>query len=290
MKNYNDIKFKVGENRSLYLDLAVPEDNCPLIMWIHGGAWRGLNRTWNLATPMTSRGYAVATVDYRYSDEAPFPAQMEDLKDALAFLRENADTYGYDGKQIIVSGDSAGGHLASLMGVSVGHQGWERGGADYGVAAVVDFCGPSDFVRMTEPKKRSAEQPADGFDPESKLIGVPSLTPMGRQLSAAASPLTYVHADTPPFLILHGSEDPTVPPDQSRLLRNALEDAGVPVHLYLVPGGVHGLGGKLLYDVIQEFLDYYVKGIETVETPHLEPRHDRPDPLPCGIKRAANAR
>ena len=83
---------------------------------------------------------------------------------------------------------------------------------------------------------------------------------------------------TPPFLILHGSEDPAVPPDQSRLLRNALEEAGIPVHMYLVPGGVHALGGKLVYDVVQEFLDYYVKGIKTVETPPIEGTHERRDP------------
>lgn len=95
---------------------------------------------------------------------------------------------------------------------------------------------------------------------------------------AAASPDTYIDGTEPPFLILHGSADPTVSPDQSRILRNALEEAGVPVHMYLVPGGVHGLSGELLDQIIQEFLDYYIKGKTTVITPELTKEHDRTIP------------
>ena len=87
-----------------------------------------------------------------------------------------------------------------------------------------------------------------------------------------------MNGSEPPFLILHCSVDPMVSPEQSRLLRNALEEKGVPVHMYLVPGGVHGLGGKLLDDVVQEFLDYYVKNKATVITPELTSEHDRTVP------------
>ena len=97
--------------------------------------------------------------------------------------------------------------------------------------------------------------------------------------AALASPDTYVDGTEPPFLILHGSADPTVSPDQSRMLRNALEAAGVPVHMYLVPGGVHGLSGELIDRIIQEFLDYYVKGKTTVITPELTSEHDRTVPV-----------
>ena len=92
-------------------------------------------------------------------------------------------------------------------------------------------------------------------------------------------PITYINGTEPPFLILHGSVDPTVSPNQSRALRNALEAAGVPVHMYLVPGGVHGLSGVLIDQIVQEFLDYYVKGKTTVITPQLTSEHDRTIPV-----------
>lgn len=279
MNSFWDIPYKRAGNRSLHLDITIPDGKCPLIIWIHGGGWRFLSRAWNLMAPMTSRGYAVAAVDYRYSDEALFPAQIKDVKDALLFLRENGDRYGYDGERIIVSGDSAGGHLAALMGTSVGYKEWEREGGNYRVDAVVDFYGPIDFVQSAEERIGSGIPLLEVFDLEGMLLGAPAHTEAGRRLAAAASPLTYITPGAPPFLILHGSEDPAVSPDQSRLLRNGLEEAGAAVHMYLIPGGVHALGGTLVYDVIQEFLDYYVKGIKTVDTPPIEVSHERRDPL-----------
>ena len=98
MTEWKNILFKEIENRKLYLDLFVPEDvpAPPIIMWVHGGGWNELNRTWSLIMPMLERGYAVASVDYRYCDEAAFPAQMSDLKDALLFLKKHGDAYGYE--------------------------------------------------------------------------------------------------------------------------------------------------------------------------------------------------
>lgn len=274
MKTYLDVPFKKVEGHELYADFYIPEDieNPPIILWIHGGAWRELNRKWCLVYPQLKRGYAVCSVDYRYSDEAAFPAQMLDLKEALVFVKANGDTYGYDGSKIILSGDSAGGHLCTLLGVSAGNQDWEKAGEDYSVQAVVEFCGPCRIGQCAE-----LETGEDRII--SQLLGV---TGTGKALAgraAVASPDTYIDGTEPPFLILHGSVDPAVSPDQSRALRNALEAARVPVHMYLVPGGVHGLGGRLVDSVIQEFLDYYVKGEVTVETPELQGIHDRTVPL-----------
>ena len=127
MKTYKEISFKKVDGHELYMDIYLPEiDHPPLIMWIHGGGWRELNRNWNLVMPMLDRGYAIASVDYRYSDEGIFPTQMYDLKDALLFLKTHAKDYGYDATKIVVSGDSAGGHLAVMMGVSVGNKDWEK--------------------------------------------------------------------------------------------------------------------------------------------------------------------
>lgn len=270
MKTYFEVPYKKVEGHDLYADFYIPEDveNPPVIMWIHGGGWTELNRKWSLVYPQIERGYAVCSVDYRYADEAVFPAQMLDLKDALLFVKENGKKYGYDGFKVILSGDSAGGHLCTLLGVSAGNTDWEKEGCDYSVQAVVDFCGPTSFGELRAPEHEDTEifQLLLGGNGGRKSL-------LGR--AAAASPLTYVDGNEPPFLILHGSVDPTVSPEQSRLLRNALEEKGVPVHMYLIPGGVHGLSGKLLDDVVQEFLDYYVKNETTVITPELTSEHDR---------------
>lgn len=271
MKTYLDVSFKKVEGHDLYADFYIPEnaDKPPVILWIHGGGWKDLNRKWCLVFPQLERGYAICSVDYRYSDEAPFPAQMLDLKDALLFVKANGDKYGYDGSKVILSGDSAGGHLCSLLGVSAGNQDWERPGEDYSVQAVVDFCGPC----------RIGDREMEETGPVSQFLGGCGNRKTMKGRAGAASPDTYIDGTEPPFLILHGSNDPAVSPDQSRALRNALERAGVPVHMYLVPGGVHGLSGELLDSIIQEFLDYYVKNKITVVTPELQKEHDRTIPL-----------
>lgn len=245
--------------------------NPPVILWIHGGGWKDLNRKWCLVMPQLTRGYAICSVDYRYSDEDIFPAQMLDLKDALLFVKENGEKYGYDGSKVILSGDSAGGHLCSLLGVSAGNRDWEQPGKDYTVQAVVDFCGPCQLGGLSDEHE-------DSFVLE-QLLGTGSDSKAFRGRAALASPITYINGTEPPFLILHGSVDPTVSPNQSRALRNALEAVGVPVHMYLVPGGVHGLSGVLIDQIVQEFLDYYVKGKTTVITPQLTSEHDRTIPV-----------
>lgn len=274
MKVFSDISYKKVEGHELYVDFYIPEEavNPPIIMWIHGGGWKDLNRKWCLVYPQIERGYAVCSVDYRYSDEEKFPAQILDLKDALLFVKENGKKYGYDGTKVILSGDSAGGHLCSLLGVSAGNKEWEKKDEDYSVQAVVDFCGPSSLGKLSIPEDEGDKVLLQflGGSNESKTL---------KCRAAAASPVTYVDGTEPPFLILHGSMDPTIFPEQSRFLRNALEEKGVPVHMYLVPGGVHGLSGKLLDDVVQEFLDYYVKGKITVVTPELTSEHDRTIPV-----------
>lgn len=273
MKQYLNIPFKHIAGHDLCADFYIPEDviDPPVILWIHGGGWKDLNRKWCLVMPQLTRGYAICSVDYRYSDEDIFPAQMLDLKDALLFVKENGEKYGYDGSKVILSGDSAGGHLCSLLGVSAGNRDWEQPGKDYTVQAVVDFCGPCQLGGLSDERK-------DNFVLE-QLLGTGSDSKAFRGRAAFASPTTYINGTEPPFLILHGSVDPTVSPDQSRALRNALEAAGVPVHMYLVPGGVHGLSGALIDQIVQEFLDYYIKGKTTVITPQLTSEHDRTIPV-----------
>jgi acetyl esterase/lipase len=273
MKRFLNVPFKQVEGRMLSLDIHMPDaEKPPLIMWIHGGGWKELNRTWNLAMPLVERGYAVASVDYRYSDEGAFPTQMYDLKDALLFLKRHAGEYGYDASKVAVSGDSAGGHLCCLMGVSAGNRDWETEAADYSVQAVIVMCGPTMLPLTFE---ESGAEPDDVID---QLLGAPVKSKAGLGKAAAASPLTYIDGHEPPFLILHGTDDPLVSPRHSRLLRNALETAGTPVMMHLIPGAVHGFGGKIVTDIMAEFLDYYLKGRTTVDTPVVEKRHERDIP------------
>ncbi len=274
MKKYLNVPFKTVKGHELCADFYIPdqEKNPPIIMWIHGGGWENLNRKWCLVYPQIERGYAVCSVDYRYSDEVVFPGQMLDLKDALIFVKKNGKLYGYDETKVIVSGDSAGGHLCSLLGVSEGNKEWEKEKEDYSVQAVVDFCGPCNLGKL-------ADKECESLNILSRFLGVSSEKKTINGKAAMASPDTYINGKEPPFLILHGSIDPTVAPEQSKILRNALEAVGVPVHMYLVPGGVHGLSGNLLDSIIQEFLDYYIKGKTTVITPQLTKEHDRTIPV-----------
>lgn len=273
MKEYKNIPYKKVENRDLYLDIFLPEEkNPPLIMWVHGGAWKELNRCWNLAMPMVERGYAVAAVDYRYCDEGQFPTQMLDLKDALLFLKKHAEQYGYNSEKIAVSGDSAGAHLCTMLAVSVGNKEWESTEEDYSVQAVIDMCGPSNLKMILHGKDDVLNNPV------SELLGVAATSKTGFGQAAVASPQTYINGSEPPFLILHGSEDPLVSQEHSRQLRNSLENAGVPVMMYLIPGAVHAFGGRIVTDIMGEFLDYFLKGIKTVETPQVEECHCRKIP------------
>ena len=276
MKSYKDIPFKTVERHDLYLDIYLPDDvqNPPLVMWIHGGGWMALNRDWNLMTPMLERGYAVASVDYRYIDEAPFPAQMYDLKDALVYLKEHAAQYGYDASNVVVSGDSAGAHLAAMVGVSVGHKDWEQPDKDYSVGAVVSFSGPFWLAWGGKPEKL-----ADGEEIFNRLVGGYLAKKETMARAAEVSPITYIDGSEPPFLLLTGTKDPLVDDIHSIQMCNELEEVGVPVHHYSIPGGDHGLAGDLVNGVVAEFLDYYIKGKTTVITPEVLPEHERTVPL-----------
>ena len=272
MKSYENIMYKQTDRRPLYLDVHMPEgtENPPLVFWIHGGGWSGLNRKWNLMMSMVERGYAVASPDYRYNDEGKFPTQIVDLKDALLFLREHAAEYGYDPSKVIASGDSAGAHLAAMMAVSAGNADWESRPGDYSIQASVLFNGC--FWLPVRSK--------EGTDSElSKLLGAPGGTQTFVSRAANASPISHIDGSEGPVLLIHGTRDEVVPNLQSRMMRDALEAAGVPVHYYLVPGGIHGMCSPVLDDVIVEFMDYYIKGRTTVCNPKIAPEQERYIPV-----------
>jgi acetyl esterase/lipase len=240
-----DLVYTSLPERKLALDLYLPAVQAgrpfPLVVWIHGGAWLMGDKAWCMAVPLTQQGFAVASLDYRLSQEAIFPAQLEDCKAAIRWLRAHASEYHLDPGRFGVWGDSAGGHLAALVGVTGGRPDLEGNVGGYwdqssGVQAVCDWYGPSDFLHMHDDPGRSNHDAHDS--PESLLIGGPIQE--HPDWVARANPITYITPDAPPFLIMHGDQDDTVPLNQSILLAEALRQAGVPVTFEIVKGAGHG--------------------------------------------------
>ncbi|MDR7275304.1 alpha/beta hydrolase [Catenuloplanes atrovinosus] len=242
--------------RPLLLDLIVPADAggpVPVVLWIHGGGWLNgspkVTPDWLAGEDHVGRalaaGLAVALPAYRLSREAAFPAPLHDLKSAVRYLRFHAAELGIDPARVGVWGESAGGLLASLVALVTdpaleGTVGVTDG--DSSVQAAVIWYGPSELATMRAHQHPRATGDHDADDsPESLLIGAPVTRSPER--AAAASPVTYVRADAPPMLLLHGEEDVVVGYRQSVALADRLRAAGARVELGLVPGADHLFGG-----------------------------------------------
>ncbi len=261
---YRDLEFAQIQEKPLFLDLYIPSavDPLPLVIWIHGGAWRGGNKNVTPAVPLlVDHGFAVASISYRFSGDAVFPAQLYDCKAAVRWLRARSKKYHLDPDRFGVWGASAGGHLAALLGTTgdvkslegkVGHQ---RGSSR--VQAVCDWYGPTDFLQMDAhalPGSPFAHNDADS--PESQLIGGPIQE--NPEKVKNANPVTYVSADDPPFLVVHGTLDPLVPLHQSELLHMALRDAGVKSTLIKLEAAGHG-GEDFQSEEIQQTIVKFFK-------------------------------
>jgi len=281
--------------RPLRLDLYLPQgagEQVPVIMWLHGGGWRIGDRKLgpDLSRFFAERGFAMASIDYRLSGEAKFPAQMEDVRAAIEWIGGKGAEFGLDSAKLGLWGSSAGGHLAAMAGVLFPDK----------VKAVVDGYGPTDFLQMDAHRiseAQAASDPesvrlhpgqlsADPDSPESQLLGAPILEVPDRV--KAANPITYVNSGMPPFLIMHGISDLAVPYHQSELLFDALAAAGNEATLCLIPGLGHGFfnrnelgldremtmivrhsrpgapewmrccGMRLTFDVIESFFRYHL--------------------------------
>ncbi|MGA2032993.1 MAG: alpha/beta hydrolase [Thermoguttaceae bacterium] len=233
-----DLEYVEGGHERNRLDLYLPEKavgRLPLVVWIHGGAWQAGSKEGCPAVFLAAKGYAVASINYRLSQHAVFPAQIEDCKAAIRWLRANAAKYQLDPDHVGVWGASAGGHLVALLGTSGGVKELEGHGGNLDqssrVQCVVDWFGPADLTTMG----RQADKPDT---PVARLIGGPAQE--NREKARKASPITYVGKDSAPFLIMHGDQDNVVPPGQSDALAEALKKAGVEVKLVVVQGNGHG--------------------------------------------------
>jgi acetyl esterase/lipase len=233
---YKDLPYAPGAQQRQKLDLYVPENSerpLPLIIWIHGGGWRYGSKEDCPVLPWTGEGYVVASIDYRLSQDACFPAQIEDCKAAIRWLRTHAAEYNIDADRVAAWGGSAGGHLASLLGTAGDVTEWEQGHAagSSRVQAVIDWFGRADLNQV-------CTDPVLGDSPSALLLG--GSGPGFAELARKASPITHVSADDPPFLIMHGERDNVVPLAQSRAFAEALKAAGVKVKLVVLKGVGHG--------------------------------------------------
>jgi acetyl esterase/lipase len=224
------------------LDIYLPANakgKLPLVIFIHGGGWLSNDKYADMGymkktvAEIVSSGFALASIDYRFSTQAAFPAQIQDCNRAVSFLYDNADKYGFDKKRFAVIGFSAGGHLASLLGLSKNNnvEKFFMSGTNrtFNIKAVVDFYGPAELILFPGSN--------DEKSPESILLGA---APLARpDLAKAASPVTYVDKNDPPFLIIHGEKDELVSTKQSQLLSAWLRVVGVQNELIIVKDAPH---------------------------------------------------
>jgi len=236
LRNLSYVEGGHDQNR---LDLYLPEKvegRLPLVVWVHGGGWQGGSKEGCPAVWLTAKGYAVASINYRFSQHAVFPAQIEDCKAAIRWLRANAAKYHLDPDHVGVGGDSAGGHLVALLGTTGGVKDLEGSGGNLDqssrVQAVVDWFGPTDFVSWDPDFNKTV------YSFITRLLGVPAQE--DKEKARKASSVAYVDKDSAPFLILHGDKDNVVPLAQSEELAAALKKAGVEVTLQIVKGSGHG--------------------------------------------------
>lgn len=234
-----DIEYSRPNEQPVLLDLYRPktiQGKLPVIVWVHGGGWKNGSKERCPAIGMAENGFAVASINYRLTDQAQWPAQINDCRSAVRWLRTNADQYQLNAEKIGAWGSSAGGHLVALMGTLDAPANEKTSSR---VQAVCDWFGPSDLLTMpynVVSEKRTAEQVANSNG--AKLLGKP--VPSVPELAKQASAIYQVSDDDPPFLIMHGDQDPGVPPTQSQRLHEKLVAAGCSSKLHFVKGAGHG--------------------------------------------------
>lgn len=253
----------------LLLDLYLPNPRAdqgdkptPLVVWVHGGAWRAGSRRNVPIAGLVDSGFAVASVDYRLSSQAAFPAQVHDIKAAIRWLRSESKNFGFNPDQIVIAGASAGGHLAALVGVTLGDPELEGSVGDHGdvsshVAAIASFYGAANLETIL-----------DQSTPHGLSVRIPSLQLLLRAqpsqdpvIAKLASPVTHVDANDPPLLLIHGDQDPQMPINQSHELQGAYEQAGALVHFDVVHGGAHG--GDVFYQPgrLNRVAEFFLKSL-----------------------------
>ncbi len=241
-QQHKDIEYAKVGNRQLLVDIYLPESttNPYLVIWVHGGAWHSGSKE-NPPKSFLENEYALASVDYRLSGEAPFPAMIYDIKASIRYLRANAQKYGYRTDKIIIAGSSAGGHLAALIGTTNGNKQLEGTLGNYlttssDVQATIDFYGPTNFLTILDqstPHGISVRKPALELLMGKPVEKVP-------EMAKLASPVFQVDATDPPIFIAHGDQDNQVPINQSHELHGAFKKYVIKAQFEVVHGAGHG--------------------------------------------------
>lgn len=260
-----DVVYGDAGSRPLKLDLVLPKEKAdkprPLIVFIHGGGWRSGDKAGGVGrvVPFVATGnYVGASVGYRLSSEAIWPAQIHDCKAAIRWLKANADKYQIDPERIGVWGSSAGGHLVNMLGTSGDVKELEGDCGSPGLSSrvhcVVPFCGPANFLA---PKRFEGGRSPSAVD---LLLG--GKIEEKQDAAKGASPITYVSKDDPPFLIVHGTADNTVPVEQAEMFHAALQKAEVDATLVKILGGSHSVGGDEVLQRVKAFFEKHLRGQE----------------------------
>lgn len=264
-----DIPYAGRGDSTRHLDLLLPKSRkgtglLPVVVYIHGGAWMSNDKSMGhrmLADLVSGGEFAGVTIDYRLSHQGIWPAQIHDCKAAIRWVRANAPKYGLNPDRIAVRGESAGGHLVGMLGTSGDVKELEGDLGDHldmssRVTCVVDEYSPSEFLALdvsAGPLERA----------EFRLLGGPFTGNEARARSA--SPITHVTPDDPPFLIIHGTKDGTVPFDQGRRLHAAMCEKGARSQFLQVQGGMHG--GWPNPEIPKRILQFYEKHLLDRDVP-----------------------
>jgi acetyl esterase/lipase len=263
-----NLEYASVNGKSLLLDLYLPrkiDKPLPVVMWVHGGGWFQGDKKVCPAIDFATHGYAVVSINYRFSQEATYPAQIQDCKAAVRWIRAHAKFYSLDGARIGAWGESAGGHLVALLGTTGDVKDLEGDEANIDqssrVQAVCDFCGPTDFLQFqAQAAKGPVHNPRNWDAPDSftsRLIG--GTIQENKEKAARANPITFITRDAPPFLIMHGDRDKSVPLAQSEIFRDALVKAGVDVRFEVIHGVGHGLESPARIKIVEDFFDSHLK-------------------------------
>lgn len=262
-----NVVYDTIDKQELQLDISAPKEGgpYPCVVLLHGGAWVGGSRKDlsvggkggpSLIEEVAAKGYVVASVGYRLAPKHPFPAQIQDARAAVRFLRANAKRFGIDRDKFAAAGFSAGGHLALLLGLADKVEGWDAGGnrkESSRVQCVVDFFGPTDLCLYNNEAIRDAYL-LPVFGKEAKA---------DKTIFEKASPISYASKSAPPVLMFHGTFDVVVPVTHSEALHKKLQDAGATSELITLFAEGHGWNGRTFAKSVSQamtFLDTHLKG------------------------------